>query len=195
MKKIYIGLILFLVIFISGCKKELNGFDISFMIDEYSIYEVVKTNEGKVELPFEPFSKDYAFNGWYYDLEYTNPYIEKSEFTSNTSLYAKWIKKNLVELKIDNPVKLAIPLLNQITVLSFKCYEDGDYIFFSSTSTININATLYRVENNRLDKLTESQFQGNRFILPFWLEEGSSYELRLNYDISGEYPFVYVTKN
>lgn len=55
-----------------------------------------------VPLPPTPVKEGYTFVGWYYDEEYTQPYIEGTPIFENTNLYAKFeINKYTVTFNLD----------------------------------------------------------------------------------------------
>lgn len=68
-----------------------NEISISFNSMGGSPVQSMTIEKGKsISLPTAPTKEGYAFDGWYYDENYSTAYKAADTFTSNTTLYAKW---------------------------------------------------------------------------------------------------------
>ena len=82
-----------------------NGIVISFEtgFDDLKIPSVVSTVQKPASLPETPLYYGYEFKGWYYDKECTRPFSTKDGLKTDTTLYAKWEKKqSAISEKEDN---------------------------------------------------------------------------------------------
>ena len=84
------------------------SFEISFVVDGSTSYEVLPVDVSKYVLP-TPEKENYVFDGWYTDLLYTQRIESASDIKKNGTLYAKWITEEEANNKNNKPEDGPLP--------------------------------------------------------------------------------------
>ncbi len=86
------------VVLLTSCKKEDNNKGyvvISFVTNCDIIIEPIILDGSDISMPDDPIRAGYNFVGWFYDQLFTAPLNIKNGFSADTTLYAKWMKKDV----------------------------------------------------------------------------------------------------
>lgn len=87
---------------LSACKKDKEEADkgyvvITFVTNSEIIIEPIILIGGDVSMPDDPIRAGYNFVGWFYDQLFTVPFDVTKGFAIDTTLHAKWSKKNIAQ--------------------------------------------------------------------------------------------------
>lgn len=104
-------------------------YQINFIVDGESYYEITTAGESVIALPEEPTDEEYNFVGWYFDegvweAELTESHFVGTRLTENISVYAKWVEKPHVHTVVDGAcAECCIP--ESSAGLAFSLNPDG----------------------------------------------------------------------
>lgn len=124
-------------------------YTVSFDTDGGTVISDKVVSEGeKISRPVDPEKEGYKFGGWYSDSSYTTLFDFDSVISEDTTIYAKWIEKNIGELFSENT--------NVEGALSF----GFEYVGKSRSDVISIENLEMDEQGNAYDNIRESTIKG-----------------------------------
>ena len=165
-------------------EKKVEEYTVSFNLNGHGVaMESVTTVNGQIKAPEAPEDDNYDFGGWYDNAECTGSAIDfaSKKFTAETTLYAKWVERDIVaEVNCAEvfEINATLSLFND-RIKSAVVYKNGVAVESQNGEVVLTEEGLYEYKITQLnDKVT---------VIKFWVQNKTN--VVYSYDTDAERTF------